>query len=61
MRWKSSSPTWRDWRTMKLVIKVSEDEAQELMLEIRNLQRLIEEMETLLQEVRQMLANDSPL
>tara|TARA_Y100000310_G_scaffold157435_1_gene156793 strand:- start:233 stop:373 length:141 start_codon:yes stop_codon:yes gene_type:complete len=46
---------------MKLVIKVSEDEAQELMLEIRNLQRLIEEMETLLQEVRQMLANDSPL
>ena len=41
---------------MKLVIKVSEDEAQELMQDIEKLQELLENTEQVLQEVKNILA-----
>jgi uncharacterized protein YukE len=44
---------------MKLVIKLSDDEAQELMQDIEKLQELLENTEQVLQEVKKMLANQN--
>ena len=44
---------------MKLVIKLSDDEAQELMQDIEKLQELLENTEQVLQEVKKILAKQN--